>query len=140
MYVPPIPLAAPSAPRRWTECAYRTVDRCDGENTFQADEQLDRLAVSAVLDAPDLKPLPTTRYEISRWKSAKVNIDYKKQPSAIAEKRSHRVEATRGQELEPVFVVATQNIMTAILGTWPVGRAEVGARRGKASDFSPATG
>jgi transposase len=28
------------------------------------------------LDAPALKPLPATRYEISRWKSAKVNIDY----------------------------------------------------------------
>ena len=28
------------------------------------------------LDAPALKALPATRYEISRWKSAKVNIDY----------------------------------------------------------------
>ena len=28
------------------------------------------------LDAPALKALPATRFEISRWKSAKVNIDY----------------------------------------------------------------
>ena len=28
------------------------------------------------LDAPALKPLPAQRYELSRWKSAKVNIDY----------------------------------------------------------------
>ena len=28
------------------------------------------------LDAPALKALPATRYEISRWKSARVNIDY----------------------------------------------------------------
>jgi len=28
------------------------------------------------LDAPALRPLPATRYVISRWKSAKVNIDY----------------------------------------------------------------
>ena len=28
------------------------------------------------LDAPALRPLPAARYEISRWKSAKVNIDY----------------------------------------------------------------
>ena len=28
------------------------------------------------LDAPALKPLPATRFEIFRWKSAKVNIDY----------------------------------------------------------------
>ena len=35
-----------------------------------------RSSAFAELDAPALKPLPTTRYEISRWKSAKVNIDY----------------------------------------------------------------
>ena len=28
------------------------------------------------LDAPALRPLPATRYAISRWKTAKVNIDY----------------------------------------------------------------
>ena len=28
------------------------------------------------LDAPALKPLPATRFTISRWKAAKVNIDY----------------------------------------------------------------
>ena len=28
------------------------------------------------LDAPALRPLPTTRFEIFRWKSAKVHIDY----------------------------------------------------------------
>jgi transposase len=29
-----------------------------------------------LLDAPALRPLPATRFAISRWKSAKVNIDY----------------------------------------------------------------
>ena len=28
------------------------------------------------IDAPALKPLPATRFTISRWKAAKVNIDY----------------------------------------------------------------
>jgi transposase len=35
-----------------------------------------RASAFAQLDAPALKPLPATRYEISRWKSARVNIDY----------------------------------------------------------------
>ena len=35
-----------------------------------------RASAFAQLDAPALKPLPATRFEISRWKSAKVNIDY----------------------------------------------------------------
>jgi len=33
-----------------------------------------RRSAFEALDAPALKPLPATRYEISRWKSAKVNI------------------------------------------------------------------
>ena len=35
-----------------------------------------RSSAFAELDAPALRPLPATRYEIGRWKSAKVNIDY----------------------------------------------------------------
>ncbi|WP_332745310.1 IS21 family transposase [Hydrogenophaga sp.] len=35
-----------------------------------------RRSAFEALDAPALKPLPATRYEVSRWKSAKVNIDY----------------------------------------------------------------
>ena len=35
-----------------------------------------RRSAFELLDAPALKPLPTARYVISRWKSVKVNIDY----------------------------------------------------------------
>lgn len=35
-----------------------------------------RRSAFEALDAPALKPLPATRYEVSRWKSARVNIDY----------------------------------------------------------------
>ena len=35
-----------------------------------------RRSAFELLDAPALQPLPTARYAISRWKTAKVNIDY----------------------------------------------------------------
>ena len=35
-----------------------------------------RRSAFELLDAPALQPLPTKRFEIFRWKSAKVNIDY----------------------------------------------------------------
>jgi transposase len=35
-----------------------------------------RRSAFEALDAPALRPLPTTRYVIGRWKAAKVNIDY----------------------------------------------------------------
>ena len=46
------------------------------------------------LDAPALKPLPATRYEISRWKSAKVNIDYHVEFDAHYYSVPHRLVGT----------------------------------------------
>ena len=46
------------------------------------------------LDAPALKALPATRYEISRWKSAKVNIDYHVEFDAHYYSVPHRLVGT----------------------------------------------
>jgi hypothetical protein len=35
-----------------------------------------RRSAFELLDAPALRPLPAKRFELFRWKSAKVNIDY----------------------------------------------------------------
>jgi hypothetical protein len=35
-----------------------------------------RATLFAQLDQPVLKPLPATRYEFGKWKTARVNIDY----------------------------------------------------------------
>lgn len=56
-----------------------------------------RASTFAVLDAPALQPLPVQRYEIARFKSAKVHIDYH------IEVNGHRYSvphALIGQELE----------------------------------------
>ena len=46
------------------------------------------------LDAPALKPLPAVRFEISRWKSAKVNIDYHVEFDAHYYSVPHRLVGT----------------------------------------------
>ena len=46
------------------------------------------------LDAPALKSLPATRYEISRWKSARVNIDYHVEFDAHYYSVPHRLVGT----------------------------------------------
>jgi len=46
------------------------------------------------LDFPALKPLPATRFEISRWKSAKVNIDYHVEFDAHYYSVPHRLVGT----------------------------------------------
>ena len=46
------------------------------------------------LDAPALNPLPATRYEISRWKCAKVNIDYHVEFDAHYYSVPHRLVGT----------------------------------------------
>lgn len=53
-----------------------------------------RASAFAALDAPALKPLPATRYEISRWKSAKVNIDYHVEFDAHYYSVPHRLVGT----------------------------------------------
>ncbi len=53
-----------------------------------------RASAFAALDAPALKPLPPTRYEISRWKSAKVNIDYHVEFDAHYYSVPHRLVGT----------------------------------------------
>ena len=47
------------------------------------------------LDAPALRPLPTTRYAISRWKTAKVNIDYHIEFEGHCYSVPHRLVGTR---------------------------------------------
>jgi transposase len=46
------------------------------------------------IDFPALKPLPATRFEISRWKSAKVNIDYHVEFDAHYYSVPHRLVGT----------------------------------------------
>jgi len=53
-----------------------------------------RASAFAALDAPALKPLPATRYEISRWKCAKVNIDYHVEFDAHYYSVPHRLVGT----------------------------------------------
>jgi transposase len=53
-----------------------------------------RASAFAALDAPALKPLPPTRYEISRWKSARVNIDYHVEFDAHYYSVPHRLVGT----------------------------------------------
>jgi transposase len=53
-----------------------------------------RASAFAQLDLPALKPLPATRYEISRWKSAKVNIDYHVEFDAHYYSVPHRLVGT----------------------------------------------
>ena len=61
------------------------------------------------LDAPALKALPATRYEISRWKSAKVNIDYHVEFDAHYYSVPHRlVHATVDLRVTDTLVEAFQ--------------------------------
>jgi transposase len=53
-----------------------------------------RASAFAELDAPALKSLPTTRYEISRWKSVRVNIDYHVEFDAHYYSVPHRLVGT----------------------------------------------
>ncbi|MGH8760380.1 MAG: Mu transposase domain-containing protein, partial [Burkholderiales bacterium] len=53
-----------------------------------------RRSAFEALDAPALKPLPAARFKISRWKSAKVNIDYHVEFDAHYYSVPHRLVGT----------------------------------------------
>ena len=76
------------------------------------------------LDAPVLKALPATRFEISRWKSAKVNIDYHVEFDAHYYSVPHRLVSTT------VELRVTENLVEAFQANQRVACHALSHKRG----------
>ena len=79
------------------------------------------------LDRPALRPLPQTRWELARWKRAKVNIDYHVEHEARLYSVPH---ALVGEEIE----LRVTNSVVEVFPRWQARRrprAPVGGRRGR---------
>jgi transposase len=76
------------------------------------------------LDAPALKPLPSTRFQISRWKSATVNIDYHVEFDAHYYSVPHRLVGST------VELRVTEGVVQAFHANQCVASHALSAKRG----------
>ena len=95
-----------------------------------------RRSAFELLDAPALRPLPASRYVISRWKTAKVNIDYHVEFEGHYYSVPHRLVGAR------IDVRVIGNLLECFASNQCVASHAVSTKRGgfsTAADHMPAS-
>jgi transposase len=95
-----------------------------------------RRSAFELLDAPALRPLPASRYVISRWKTAKVNIDYHVEFEGHYYSVPHRLVGAR------IDVRVSGNLLECFASNQCVASHAVSTKRGgfsTAADHMPAS-